>query len=118
MSVPPTDGLRRPIFAHLDRRWGNTNKGPDPLVSVTDGRSRVFIPVDDPESAEFYDLATDPTEQMDLAADRPEELATYRTLSERYLADDEPPWGVAAGTVEIEEMQLNQLKALGYRIEQ
>jgi len=77
----------------------------------------VFISAAAPESAEFYDSATDPMEQTNLAADRPEDLATYRTLTERYLADDEPPWGVAAGTVEIEEMQLNQLKALGYRIE-
>jgi arylsulfatase A-like enzyme len=116
-SVPPTAGLRRPVFAHIDRTWGNTKKGPDPLISVTDERARVFIPVDDPESAEFYDPATDPMEQTNLAVDRPEELAIYRTLTERYLADDEPPWGVAAGTVEIEEMQLNQLKALGYRVE-
>jgi hypothetical protein len=38
-------------------------------------------------------------------------------LAEKYLADDQPPWGVAPGTVELEEMQLNQLKALGYKIE-
>ena len=39
------------------------------------------------------------------------------SLFYEYLADDQPPWGVAAGTVELEDMQLNQLKALGYRID-
>jgi arylsulfatase A-like enzyme len=116
-SPPPTDGLRRPVFAEIDRRWGNAKRDPDPLVSVTDERVRVFMPVKEPESAELYDQTSDRLEQTNLAADRPEELASYRALAESYLADDEPPWGTAAGIVELDEMQLNQLKALGYRFE-
>jgi arylsulfatase A-like enzyme len=115
-AASPTDGLRRPVFSYLDRRWGNANKAPDPLVSVTDERARVFIPVKNPQNAEFYDRTVDPMEQKNLAQERPDDLAAYRTLADSYLADDEPPWGTAAGTVELEEMQLNQLKALGYRI--
>jgi arylsulfatase A-like enzyme len=116
-DVPPTDGLRRPIFAQLDRRWGSTRSAPNPLVSVTDEKARAFIPVRAPKRAELYDIQADPMELTDLAAERPEQLEEYRELVEEYLADDVPPWGVSAGTVEIEEMQLNQLKALGYRIE-
>jgi len=116
-SVPPTDGLRRPIFAQLDRRWGNAKAVPDPLVLVSDERVSVFIPLKDRESAELYDKTSDRMEQTNLALDRPEELASYLALADDYLAADEPPWGAAAGTVELEEMQLNQLKALGYRIE-
>jgi hypothetical protein len=41
----------------------------------------------------------------------------YRALADGYLADNQPPWGVPAEVVELEEMQLNQLKALGYNIE-
>jgi arylsulfatase A-like enzyme len=109
--------LERPIFSELDRRWGNGNAEPNPLVSVTDDQLRVFVPMNEPDDTELYDWASDPTEQNDQAAERSEEVATYRGLAERYVADDEPPWGVGAGTVELEEMQLNQLKALGYRIE-
>jgi N-acetylglucosamine-6-sulfatase len=117
-STPPTEGLRRPVFAELDRRWGKTKDDSDPLVSVTDERMRMFFPVKNPEKSELYDQTTDPLEQTNLAEERPEDLATYRALAESYLASDEPPWGVAAGTVELEEMELHQLKALGYRMEE
>jgi len=116
-ALPLSDGLRRPIFSQLDRRWGNAKADPDPLVSVVDENARVIIPLGSPEKAEFYDMKTDRREQTDLAADRADELAPYRALVDEYLADDQPPWGVAPGIVELEEMQLNQLKALGYKIE-
>ena len=60
----------------------------------------------------------DRLEQTNLAKERPEDLAAYRSLAESYLAADEPPWGTAAGTVELDELELHQLKALGYRMEQ
>jgi arylsulfatase A-like enzyme len=116
-AVPPTDGLRRPVFAYIDRKWGNGKVDPDPLVSVTDERTRVFIPVKKPDEAEIYDRVDDHDEKTNVAAERPEDLASYQELVERHLASDDPPWGTAAGTVELEELQLNQLKALGYRIE-
>jgi arylsulfatase A-like enzyme len=111
------EGLERPIFAELDRGWGNANMDPNPLVGVTDGQVRAFIPMNDPEKAELYDWATDPTEQNDQAGERADEIVNYREMAARYLADDAPPWGVGVNTIEIDEMQLNQLKALGYRIE-
>jgi arylsulfatase A-like enzyme len=117
-SAPRTDGLRRPIFAEIDRRWGNTKQPPDPLVSVTDERMRMFFPVKQPADAELYDQMTDRLEQTNLAKERPEELATYRTLVEGYLAADEPPWGTSPGIVELDELELHQLKALGYRMDQ
>lgn len=111
-----TDGLTRPIFSEIDRRWGNAKEDPNPLVSITDERMRVFIPVGDPDSAELYDIATDRMEQENLADERVDEVATYRTMVERYRENNEPPWGVTPGTVELEEMQLNQLRALGYKV--
>lgn len=117
-SAPRTDGLRRPIFAEIDRRWGNTKQPPDPLVSVTDERMRMFFPVKQPADAELYDQVNDRLEQTNLAEERPEELATYRTLAEGYLAADEPPWGTSPGIVELDELELHQLKALGYRMDQ
>ena len=116
-SQPSTEGLRRPIFAEVDRRWGHKKLRADPLVSVTDEERRAFFPVRKPELAELYDRVEDPAERENLAAEREDELQHYRGLAEAYLADDEPPWGVRAGVVELGEMQLNQLKALGYHVE-
>jgi arylsulfatase A-like enzyme len=112
----PIEGLTRPIFSELDRRWGNAKEDPNPLVSVTDERVRAFIAVNDPDSDELYDIATDRMEQEDLADERVDDVAAYRTIVERYREDNEPPWGVTPGTVELEEMQLNQLRALGYKV--
>jgi len=117
-SAPRTDGLRRPVFAEIDRRWGSAKQDPDPLVSVSDERMRMFFPVKNPENAELYDRATDRLEQTNLAKELPEDLAAYRSLAEGYLAADESPWGTPAGVVELDEMELHQLKALGYRMEQ
>jgi len=117
-TAAPTDGRRRTIFAEIDRRWGNTKQGPDPLVSVTDERMRMFFPVKEPAAAELYDRSTDPLEKKDLAKQRPEDLETYRALAEGYLADDRPPWGTGVGIVELDELELHQLKALGYRVDQ
>jgi len=35
---------------------------------------------------------------------------------ERYRRDSEPPWGVESPKIEIDELRLNQLRALGYRV--
>jgi hypothetical protein len=113
----PTDGLRRPIFSELDRRWGNAKEEPRPLVAVSDERMRAFVPVRDPSESELYDAVADRMEQEDIADERADEVKQYQTIAESYFEDDEPPWGVTAGTVELEEMELNQLRALGYRVE-
>jgi arylsulfatase A-like enzyme len=116
-SGSDTEGLERPIFAELDRRWGSGSHDPNPLIGVTKDQVRVFIPLNKPEEAELYDWSTDPTEQNDQSVERADEVATFHEMATRYVEDDDPPWGVDAGTIELEEMQLNQLKALGYRIE-
>jgi len=116
-SDSPTDDLRRPAFAQIDKRWGNRTAQPDSLVSVTDERSRMIFRLNQPEKPELYDRQSDPLEARNLADDRTDEVEAYRALVDQYLTNDDPPWNAAAGTVEIEEMQLNQLRALGYRFE-
>lgn len=116
-SRPSMEGLVRPVFAQLDKSWGEPKKNPDPLVSVVDDRVRLIFRVKRPDEIELYDRSADPDDQHDVAAERADELARYRALAEAYLEDDAPPWEVDAGTVEIDEMQLNQLRALGYHLE-
>jgi arylsulfatase A-like enzyme len=108
------DGEARPIFSQLDRRWGHRRFEPDPLVSVTDDSLRLFLPVRRPQRAELYDHAADPGETKNLAEERPEEVTRLRAIADAYLERNESPWGSQPAEVELDEMQLGQLRALGY----
>ncbi len=108
------DGEARPIFAQLDRRWGNNRFEPDPLVSVTDDSLRLYLPVRRPNRAELYDHAADPREANNVAGERPEDLARLRAIADAYLERTNSPWGTQPGEVELDELQLGQLRALGY----
>jgi arylsulfatase A-like enzyme len=106
----------RPIFAHLDRRWGKTKDQSDPLVSVTDGSLRLFLPVNDPSKAELYDLAADPGEQQNLAEARAADRDRLAAMVQGHMEGASIPWGRPPAEVELDEMRLNQLRALGYMV--
>jgi arylsulfatase A-like enzyme len=108
----------RTAFAHIDMTWGRTGKAPYPLVSVTKAGHRLYYPAVEPEKAELYQLRTDEREQQNVAADNPEIVAQLREIADAYLAGPPPPWGEDGMSVEIDEMTLNQLRALGYKIDQ
>jgi arylsulfatase A-like enzyme len=110
----PAELVSRPLFAQLDQLWGAPQKKPDPLVGVTEGSLRYFLPVERPARASLFDLATDPRELQDLREERSDDAARLRGLAEAYFTDTEIPWGKAPVKVEIDEMRLNQLRALGY----
>jgi len=103
-------------FAYLDLTWGQTKREPHPLVSVSSGRYRFFHQPTQPESSELYDHEADPREQHDIAAEQPEVAARLREEAEAHLESDPAPWGEAS-VVELDDMMLNQLRALGYKIE-
>ena len=63
---------------------------------------------------QLFDARVDPDELDDRAQEMPEELARLRGLADAYL-QMRPPWGESP-TREIEELELNQLRALGYAI--
>jgi arylsulfatase A-like enzyme len=112
----PAELASRPIFSQLDQLWGSPNKKPDPLVAVTEGGLRYFIPVARPDRATLFDTASDPKELKNLSAERADEAARLRKLADAYLEDAETPWGKAPNQVDLDEMRLNQLRALGYVI--
>ena len=60
------------------------------------------------------DADEDPRELQDVAADRTEDVERLRGLADVYLKQT-PPWGETP-TREIGELELNQLRALGYAI--
>jgi arylsulfatase A-like enzyme len=112
----PTDGLARPVFAHLARGWGQPKSAPRPIVSVTWDDERLIASLDDPDQIELYDHRADPVEANDIAADQPEQAASLRALVEAYEANAKQAWGAAPPEVELDELRLNHLRALGYVI--
>ena len=52
---------------------------------------------------------------MNRAAELPEDLERLRQRARAYLEDSKTAWPEAE-SLEIDEMQLNQLRALGYQI--
>jgi hypothetical protein len=86
------------------------------MVSVSDGSFRLIRPEGD-VPAELFDKAADPTEQVDLASDRPEVLAHMIKLAEDYLASEPAEWSAGDTEVEIDPQEMEQLRALGYQVE-
>jgi len=101
--------------AYLDRSWGTwgeNEREPDPLISLRKGPLRLIYRSEASNSAELYDHSSDPREQRNLASVQPERVAELRRESEEKLTGTirwgEPP------EVEIDEMHVEQLRALGY----
>ena len=109
------EDLARPVVSHLDQHWGGRAEARE-WVSLTDGDSRLILQSDHPNSVAFYDRSSDPGEAMNRAAENPPELKPMLEWVDRYLKDSEPPWGVESPTIEIDELRLHQLRALGYRV--
>jgi arylsulfatase A-like enzyme len=110
--------LERPVFAQLVRGWGRPQvKHPATLVSVTDRNHRLLATLGGKARAELFDRAADPTEQRDLSASDPDTAARLRALVDDYAKDTHTPWHTAPREVELDELRLNHLRALGYVIE-
>jgi len=104
-------------IAHLDQSWARVRQNPRPMVAFNEGRWRLIYRAHAPKTSELYDKWQDPREQQNLADDWPEVLEDLTAKAEAYLASRPPPWGDDAPAVEIDEMQLNQLRALGYGVQ-
>ena len=106
-------------FAHLDGTWGRRGQKPQDRTAVTEGELRYLRTAPANEGGEpveeLFDAAIDPAELENLAEERPEVVSRLRAIADERLAD-EPPWGEAPRR-DINELELNQLRALGYQIE-
>ncbi len=66
---------------------------------------------------ELFDGGADARERRDVLAEHPEVATRMRNLAIEYLdSPAPPPWDVETPTVELGEMELNQLRALGYAV--
>jgi arylsulfatase A-like enzyme len=105
--------LERPAFAEIDQTWGRRKREPRPLVAVQEGRFRLIHQVKMPAADQLFDRESDPAEQTNLASARRDVVDALRTRVAAYR--DEAILGPdGAEEVEIDELQLEQLRALGY----
>jgi arylsulfatase len=105
------------IFALLDQTWGRDREDPAPLVAVNHGRYRLFYSSVHPGRAELYDKLADPKEQHNLRNSHPEVVEKLSAIAEEHLGSPPAPWGDDAPAIEMNDMQLDQLRALGYGVE-
>ena len=105
-------------IAHLDQTWGKRGFPPKPTVSVTDGPYRfvyTHAPIESLSRNELFDARSDPEEFADAGSDQPETLSRLKEIAKGYL-EGEPPWSDRPDALELDEVQLNQLRALGYSV--
>ncbi len=107
-------------FAFLDENWGRQRRSPRHRLAVTEGPYRFVMRsgVEGVETSEpieeLFNADTDPRELENLAETEPEVVDRLRKAGNEWLSL-EPTWGEAP-TREMDELELNQLRALGYAI--
>jgi len=103
-------------LAQLDHGWGMIGAEPRSSVAIREGRLRYMRHEGRPNGDELYDLAQDPNEQVNLIETSPEEAGELR---DRVIAEMEVEsiWQEGPDEVELDELSLRQLRALGYSIQ-
>ena len=104
-------------FAVLDQTWGQNGNEPKPQVAVNQGSWRLVYSTARPERPELYDKLEDPREQRNLSEEHPEVTEDLIQVAQEFLERDSAPWGGDAPSIEIDEMQAGQLRALGYGVQ-
>jgi len=115
-EAPAEDEDDGVAFAEIDQAWGRTREGPRPMVAVNQGQWRLMFRAGFPERTELYDKWSDPREQRNIVGEQPEVSEALKERAVGYLKSPPPPWGEDTPSVEIDEMQMNQLRALGYGV--
>jgi arylsulfatase A-like enzyme len=116
-SGKDTDGAGGTAIADLDQTWARRDLGPAHTIAVVKDGFR-YVRMRRPDETNFEQLFNskeDPREFRDRSADDPETLKKLREVAEDYLTK-KPDWGEAP-TRDIDELELNLLRALGYKVE-
>ena len=103
-------------IAYLDQNWGKRGMPELPTVAVVEDSFRYVVNWNGPEgkaSEQLFDNRDDPGELTEI--DQPEVMTRLRKLAIDYM-QQRPTWKDDAPDLELDEMQLNQLRALGYKL--
>jgi arylsulfatase A-like enzyme len=120
VSGEPMPEPATPIaVSFLDETWGRQQDAPRHRIAVLDGSYRYLwrapqVEGEQEPTEELFDAASDPAELEDVLASRPEVAEKLRAIAQESL-EQEPTWGEPPKR-EIGELELNQLRALGYAI--
>jgi arylsulfatase A-like enzyme len=117
LSEGGPDGGGRIAIVDLDQTWGRRDTDPLPAIAVVEDSFR-YVRAEKAggrRSEQLFDASDDPRELHDLAAEEPETLERLRAVADDYY-ETEPSWGEGP-TRELDELELNLLRALGYKIE-
>jgi hypothetical protein len=112
-SGPEDDTI---AIAHLDQTWGQRVETRSPNVAVSERGFRylLFGAPDGGAREELYDAERDARELEDQVESEPDVAVRMREQAKQYLAL-EPSWKEPE-QLELDELQLNQLRALGYAV--
>lgn len=113
-SSSPDGGL---AFAHLDRSWGRVGVPPRWIVAVTNASHRLIYYPDGERRSELFDIREDPAEQRDRYEEDVEAAEALERAARAYVARGRASWALEEKTVEIDELMMGQLRAIGYAIE-
>ena len=105
-------------FAHIDQSWGRKKDKPQPMVAVTEGPYRLVYRSAGrgARRAELYKYESDRRESRRIDAAEPEVRKHMMDLANAYLEQEKASWGDAP-QIELDDAQLQQLRALGYQVE-
>ncbi len=109
--APPQHRVR---FSYLDQTWGRLQTPPRPLVVVDDGALRLHHHLTAPATDRLYDARADRKEEKNLRAARAEDAERLAATARSHL-EQTPRWQ-APDQPELSEMELNNLRALGYDV--
>lgn len=106
-----------PRIAHLEQSWAHLEADESaPIVSVSEDRWRLIYQ-GTRAPLELYEKQVDPREQHNLATEHPDVATSLRETAESYLLQSTAPWPEDPLLIEIDDMELNQLRALGYGVQ-
>ena len=86
------------------------------MVAMNSGRWRLHYDARFPDRPQLFDKEADPAELRDLAGREPEVVEELMAGVHSYLERTDAPWGEDAPVIEIDDMQLQQLRAIGYGV--
>jgi arylsulfatase A-like enzyme len=112
----PEDDAADLDYAELDRTWGRVNTAPSPILAVREGRYRLIHDIRDPSQDELYDTADDPGEFEDIAKRSPQ-IVQRLAARARDQVEQGVVWAGGPAQIELDDMNLRQLRALGYAVE-
>lgn len=104
-------------FAHLDQTWGQNGMEPSPAIAIVEEPFR-YVRSREARGEireELFDRTNGNAELEDVLSREPEVAARMRESAEDYLSW-EAAWEQDVPSLELDELELNHLRALGYAI--